>query len=109
MENNNVTNVEETNVSAPVQETPAQETPATSTLAQGVMHDRNIKTVAQKQLVGKIFVYIALYAFLGFMALVVLFPFYWMLISSVKTVKEYELSTPTLFPQQIMGKMGIWF
>ena len=103
MENNNVTNVEETKVSAPTKETPAQAAPApTSILAQSVMHDRNIKTVAKKQLVGKIFVYIALYAFLGFMAIVVLFPFYWMLISSVKTVKEYELSTPTLFPQQIM-------
>lgn len=102
MENNNVTNVEETEVSTPVQETPSQQPETPSVLAQNVMHDRNIKTVAKKQLVGKIFVYIALYAFLGFMALVVLFPFYWMLISSVKTVKEYELSTPTLFPQQIM-------
>ena len=102
MENNNVTNVEETEVSTPVQETPSQQPETPSVLAQSVMHDRNIKTVAKKQLVGKIFVYIALYAFLGFMALVVLFPFYWMLISSVKTVKEYELSTPTLFPQQIM-------
>ena len=105
MENNNVNNVEEIEISTPVQETPTQETetPATpSVLAQSVMHDRNIQAVARKQLVGKILVYIALYAFLGFMALVVLFPFYWMLISSVKTVKEYELSTPTLFPQQIM-------
>ena len=104
MENNNVTNVEEIEISTPVQETPTQETetPATSVLAQSVMHDRNIQAVARKQLVGKILVYIALDAFLGFMALVVLFPFYWMLISSVKTVKEYELSTPTLFPQQIM-------
>ena len=102
MENNNVTNVEETEVSTPVQETPSQQPETPSVLAQSVMHDRNIQAVARKQLVGKIFVYIALYAFLGFMALVVLFPFYWMLISSVKTVKEYELSTPTLFPQQIM-------
>ncbi len=73
-----------------------------STLAQGVMHERNIKEVSRKQLVGKIFVQIALYAFLGFMALVVLFPFYWMLISSVKTLEEYNLAVPTLFPQKIV-------
>ena len=88
-----------------VVETETKENPEKSSrgkMTQGVMHDRNIQAVARKQLVGKILVYIALYAFLGFMALVVLFPFYWMLISSVKTVKEYELSTPTLFPQQIM-------
>lgn len=132
MENNTVNNAEETNVpetqnaeaiDAPAQPTPeapaapeAPEVPAApeapvapaapvenkSTLAQGVMHEQNIKAVTQKQTVGKIFVQIALYAFLGFMALVVLFPFYWMIISSLKTVKEYELSTPTLFPQQIM-------
>ena len=36
------------------------------------------------------------------MALIVLFPFYWMLISSVKTVSEYNSNTPTLFPQKFV-------
>ncbi len=46
----------------------------------------------------KVFVQIVLYAFLGAMALAVLFPFYFMLISSVKTMDEFQLSVPTLIP-----------
>ena len=42
------------------------------------------------------------YVLLGVWALIVLFPFYWMLISSVKTLDEYRLSVPTLFPQKIV-------
>ena len=53
-----------------------------------------------KQKVVKVGVQVLLYAFLVIMALIILFPFYFMLISSVKTVKEYNLSTPTLFPQE---------
>jgi multiple sugar transport system permease protein len=36
------------------------------------------------------------------MAVVVLFPFYWMIISSLKTLDEYRLSQPTFFPQTVM-------
>lgn len=36
------------------------------------------------------------------MALIVLFPFYWMVISSLKTLAEYRLTVPTLWPQTIM-------
>ena len=63
------------------------------------MKEKNIQTVSKKQRVGKIFVQIGLYTFLTVMAVVVLFPFYWMLMSSVKTIEEYELSVPTLWPQ----------
>ena len=35
------------------------------------------------------------------MAIVVLFPFYWMLISSVKSVEEYNRAIPTLWPEAI--------
>ncbi|MBE6618793.1 MAG: carbohydrate ABC transporter permease [Ruminococcaceae bacterium] len=45
---------------------------------------------------------IALYAFLILMALIIIFPFYWMLISSVKTIDEYKLPVPTLFPRKIL-------
>jgi multiple sugar transport system permease protein len=38
------------------------------------------------------------------MALVVLFPFYWMLISSVKSMTEYEMNPPTLWPQVFVWK-----
>ncbi|MBQ2953350.1 MAG: carbohydrate ABC transporter permease [Clostridia bacterium] len=41
------------------------------------------------------------YAFLLFMALLVLFPFYWMIISSLKTTEEYRLNVPTFWPQSI--------
>ncbi|MBQ2978234.1 MAG: carbohydrate ABC transporter permease [Clostridia bacterium] len=42
------------------------------------------------------------YAFLLLMALIVLFPFYWMIISSLKTLDEYRLNTPTFWPRVIM-------
>ena len=40
--------------------------------------------------------------FLIVMALVVLFPFYWMLISSVKTLDEYRMSVPTFWPRVVL-------
>ncbi len=45
---------------------------------------------------------ILIYAFLTFMALIVIFPFYWMLITSLKSGAEIKSSIPTFFPQQIM-------
>ena len=65
-----------------------------------VMAEKDIQTVTKQQLVGKIFAQIGLYAFLVIMALVVLFPFYWMLMSSVKTIDEYNATVPTLWPQE---------
>ena len=38
------------------------------------------------------------YAFLTAMALIILFPFYWMIISSVKTLDEYHWTIPSMFP-----------
>ena len=63
-----------------------------------VMHQRDMQKNSQKQKVVKILVQVMLYTFLGIMALIVLFPFYWMIISSLKTIEEYRLSVPTLFP-----------
>ena len=65
-----------------------------------VMHAKDIKQVSTKQKVLKVLSKIAIYAFLGIMALIVLFPFYWMLISSVKSLEEYILAVPTLFPKE---------
>lgn len=84
------------------QETAAVDTAAlqdTGT-APKVMSKKDVDAVAKKQLVVKIFVQIGLYAFLIIMAIAVLFPFYWMLISSLKTVDEYNATVPTLWPQQ---------
>ena len=64
------------------------------------VNGKEITTVTKKQTVMKVFVQIGLYIFLGIMAIIVLFPFYWMLISSVKTIDEYNATIPTLWPQQ---------
>lgn len=90
---------EEIENTAPSEVVQAQET---TVLARGVMHERNIQNISNKQRAVKILVQIALYAFLGIMAIIVLFPFYWMLISSVKTVPEYDRNPPTLFPQKFV-------
>ena len=66
------------------------------------MAERDMKKVTSQQRVVKILVQIALYLFLGIMALIVIFPFYWMIISSLKTLAEYELRTPTFFPEQVV-------
>ena len=66
------------------------------------LQEKNLQTVSAKQRVVKILVQVLLYAFLGIMALIVVFPFYWMIISSLKTTVEYRLPVPTLFPQKIM-------
>ena len=69
-------------------------------LAQAVMRERNMQKVTGKQRVMKILVQIGLYAFLGIMAFIVVFPFYWMIISSLKTTTEYNQKNPTFFPQE---------
>lgn len=66
------------------------------------MHEKNMQQVSAKQKVGKTVVLVAVYAFLLLMALIVLFPFYWMIISSMKTLDEYRMSVPTFWPRQIM-------
>lgn len=65
------------------------------------MKEMNIKDVTSKQMVVKVIVQILLYIFLIAMAIIVLFPFYYMLISSLKTMEEYNQSIPTLWPHQI--------
>ena len=62
------------------------------------MAERDMQKISTQQRIVKILVQILLYAFLIFMALIVLFPFYWMLNSSLKTVDEYYRSIPTPFP-----------
>ncbi len=70
--------------------------------AMRTMHEKDLQRVSGAQKVTQILVQIVLYAFLLTMALIVVFPFYWMIISSLKTTTEYRLPIPTLFPQQIM-------
>ncbi len=82
-------------------ETSTEETNAASNLAQAVMHERDMQKVTAQQRIVKILVQIGLYAFLGLMALIVVFPFYWMIITSLKTMSEYKEITPTFFPREI--------
>ncbi len=70
--------------------------------AMRTMHEKDLQRVSGAQKVTQILVKVVLYAFLLTMALIVVFPFYWMIISSLKTTTEYRLPIPTLFPQQIM-------
>ena len=70
--------------------------------AMKTMHIKDMQKVSSEQTVTKIIVQVLLYTFLGIMALAVVFPFYWMIISSLKTTAEYRLPIPTLFPKDIM-------
>lgn len=67
-----------------------------------VMAEKDIDRVKSMQKGMKIAVTVLLYAFLVFMAIIVIFPFYWMIISSLKDLTEYRLPVPTLFPQKVM-------
>ena len=66
-----------------------------------VMQDRNLQKVSTAARVGSVAYKTLTYAFLLIMALIVLFPFYWMIISSLKTLEEYRLAVPTFWPKQI--------
>ena len=67
-----------------------------------VMQEKNMQQVSAHQKIVKLVVRLALYLFLLVMAAVVLFPFYWMIISSLKSLAEYRLSVPTFWPQKIL-------
>ena len=69
---------------------------------QVTMHEKDLHQVTAKQRVTNILVKTLIYAFLIAVAIVVIFPFYWMIISSLKSVEEYRLTVPTLFPREIM-------
>lgn len=66
------------------------------------MHEKDMQQVSLHQKMVKTVVMIGIYAFLLIMALIVLFPFYWMIISSLKTLEEYRMSVPTFWPKAIM-------
>ena len=69
---------------------------------QNVMHEKNLQTVSAQQRVVLTVVKIGTYVFLMAMALIVLFPFYWMIISSLKNLEEYRQNIPTFWPKVIV-------
>lgn len=66
------------------------------------MKEKDMNDVTSKQRVARIVGKILIYLFLAVMAIVVLFPFYWMINSSLKSLEEYRLSMPTFWPRHIL-------
>ncbi len=66
------------------------------------MHERDISAERTRSRAVGIIAKAFCYAFLIFMALVVLFPFYWMINSSLKSLAEYRQSVPTFWPQKVL-------
>lgn len=66
------------------------------------MQAKDIQKVSAGQTVARILSKTFTYVFLLIMALIVLFPFYWMIISSLKTLSEYRQAVPTFWPRQLM-------
>lgn len=67
-----------------------------------ILSEINVDSAKKRQTVLKIILKVVIYAFLSFMALIIIFPFYWMIISSLKSLTEYRLSVPTFFPKKIL-------
>ena len=69
-----------------------------------LIHDKNIKTVTTQQKVISVISTIVRYAFLLLVALIVLFPFYYMIITSFKDFElEYSVQqVPSLWPQRFV-------
>ncbi len=67
-----------------------------------VMHQQDVRSISARQSASKILMKVLTYAFLILIAIVVLFPFYWMIISSLKTLDEYRETIPTFWPRTIM-------
>ncbi|HCG68635.1 MAG TPA: carbohydrate ABC transporter permease [Clostridiales bacterium] len=66
------------------------------------MHEKNMQRTSVRQKIGKALVLTGTYIFLVAVAICVLFPFYWMINSSLKTLTEYRMSVPTFWPKQVM-------
>ena len=67
------------------------------------MQERDMQKVNTRQRIVKIAVQVMLYAFLILMAIIIIFPFYFMIISSLKSLAEYrkpiETIAQVLWPQ----------
>ncbi len=66
------------------------------------MKEKDLRRVSAASRIGNFTAKFFTYAFLIAMALIVLFPFYWMIISSLKTEVEYRQTIPTFWPQRFM-------
>ncbi len=62
--------------------------------------NKDMAKIVSAQKVLKVVFKVLVYLFLCVMALAVLFPFYWMINSSLKTLAEYKRPVPTFFPAE---------
>ena len=63
--------------------------------------DFDVKKLEKKQTISKIIVNVIIYSLLIVLAIAILFPFYWMINSSLKSLEEFNLAVPTFFPDMI--------
>ena len=69
--------------------------------SKNVMQARDIQMLSTGQKIRTVCAKAGVYLFLLVMALIVLFPFYWMIISSLKTSNEYRQAIPTFLPNEV--------
>ena len=72
-----------------------------ASLTTRTMKEKDFGKVTSTQKFFRVIGTIINYAFLLLVAFSVLLPFYWMIISSVKSMSEYMMNPPTLFPREI--------
>ena len=72
------------------------------------MQEKDFSKVTSSQKTMKVLGTILNYGFLLVIAFSVLLPFYWMLISSVKSMSEYMRNPPTLFPHDFHFENYLW-
>ncbi|MDE6655899.1 MAG: carbohydrate ABC transporter permease [Anaeroplasmataceae bacterium] len=63
--------------------------------------EEKVQAAIQRQKVIKIVLKVFVYIFLILVAISTLFPFYWMINTSLKDMNEYMKSTPTFFPESM--------
>lgn len=71
-------------------------------LSKFIMSEEELARQVKKQKVFRVLRLIVIYAFLLLIAFVMIFPFYWMLNSSLKTIEEYYAAKPTFWPKKIV-------
>ena len=75
-----------------------------------IKSDEELKKAAKRQKIFKVISLIVIYLFLIFVAFIMIFPFYWMINSSLKSMDEYYLANPTFWPMEVHWEnyMNAW-
>ena len=63
---------------------------------------KTVAAIKASEKVAKVFFTTITYVFLVFLGLLVIFPFYWMIITSLKTLEEITATQQTFFPTTVM-------